>query len=192
MNASKLVKILPISVGIVALVFAAMSFKQGEAASFAPISACGTISTPGSYELANNLSSASGTCITIAAPNVQLNCQNFSITGAGAYPSTGVYSNQSGTSVSNCTIDNFWKGIHFDGVNNGSIIKNTVNSNVSQAMGIHVLSGATNLLQNNSVVTRPSYGGAAISLEGSSRNTLLNNYGESDWYNTLGSCRSRR
>ncbi len=180
MNISKLAKIVPISLGVVALVFAAMAFKSGEAASFAPISSCGVISASGSYELTGNLLSASGTCLTITAPNVSLDCRDFSITGAGVYPSTAVYSNQSGTSVSNCVVDNFWKGIHFDGVNNGSLIKNTVNSNVSQAMGIHLQSGSTNLLQNNTVTTRPAYGGAAITLEGSSSNTLLNNYGESD------------
>lgn len=180
MNISKLLKILPISVGVVALIFAAISFKSGEAASFAPITSCGTISASGNYELANNLSSASGTCITITAPNVNLNCLNFSITGSGVYPSTAVYSNQANTSVSNCTIDNFWKGIHFDNVSGGIVSKNTISSNVTQAMGIHLMSGSGNQLQSNSAVTRPSYGGAPIVLEGSSNNTLINNYGESD------------
>jgi parallel beta-helix repeat protein len=111
---------------------------------------------------------------------VNLNCLNFSITGPAAYPSTAIYSNQANTSVSNCTINDFWKGIHFENVSGGSVIKNDVRSDVTQAFGIHLSGGTGNTLQDNTAITRPSYGGAAINLEGSSNNTLLNNYAESD------------
>jgi len=50
-----------------------------------PLSSCGTISSPGKYILTQNVSS-SGTCFTIAANNVTLDCQGYTINHTGNQP----------------------------------------------------------------------------------------------------------
>ena len=143
-----------------------------------PITSCGVISSSGGYELANDISAGNGTCINITASSVALDCMGFTITGPGAYPSYGIYSNQPGTTVKNCNVDNFWAGIYYSNVVGGTILANSVASNVVQSGGIVLSGGSNNLLQDNTAVTRPGYGGSPIMLSGSSYNTLIDNYGE--------------
>lgn len=47
------------------------------------ISSCQSISSPGDYLLTTNLASSGGTCISITANNVVLNCNGFWIIGGG-------------------------------------------------------------------------------------------------------------
>jgi parallel beta-helix repeat protein len=73
-----------------------------------PVSACGTISTPGSYYLTGNIS-ATGTCITISADNVTLDLMGFAITGPGAASGNnrGIYISGSNVEVRNGTVRGF-------------------------------------------------------------------------------------
>ena len=80
-----------------------------------------------------------------------------------------------------CNVNNFWIDIYYDNVVGGTLLKNTVRSDVTQGGGIVLSRGSNNLLQDNNAVTRPGYGGNPIYLSGSSSNTLINNYGES-WH----------
>jgi hypothetical protein len=66
------------------------------------ITACGTISQSGSYELAQNLS-ANGNCLVITAPYVTIDLRGFTITGAGT--GTGILTSQAvGPAVTGITV----------------------------------------------------------------------------------------
>ena len=55
-----------------------------------PVSACGTLSVPGSYVLVANLGPSAGNCLVVSAPNVRLNLGGHTVTGTGAPSSAGV------------------------------------------------------------------------------------------------------
>ena len=69
---------------------------------------------------------APGTCFTVTAQNVTLNCAGHSITGNNTVGTYGVYSNMLNTTVENCKILNFTNQIYYDGSNAGLILNNTL------------------------------------------------------------------
>src|SRR3989338_7003254 len=77
------------------------------------VSSCQTINQSGSYVLTNNLS-ANGTCITINANDVTLDCQEFSITGPGnlGYPNGISIGSKSNVNIKNCNIKKFYVGVN--------------------------------------------------------------------------------
>ncbi|MFA5797797.1 MAG: LamG-like jellyroll fold domain-containing protein, partial [Candidatus Woesearchaeota archaeon] len=94
----------------------------------------------------------SGIINDIAASNITIDCQGTTITGSNTTGSYGIYSNGVNTTIKNCNISNFQRGVYFNGATNGAI-------------------------QNNNVTTTQSgdwYGGGyAILLHGSSNNNII-------------------
>ena len=143
---------------------------------------CQTITSPGTYTLTSNLTST-GTCFTVSAANVTIDCDNYYInySSGGAANTRGVYSNQFNTTVKNCNvIDGNYSstetgryGIYFNGADNGIIENNLVKTNNSNA--IYTDSGANYnvLLDNNGT----SSNGAGISLASSDYAIVNRNYG---------------
>jgi hypothetical protein len=107
------------------------------------ITQCQTISQPGSYKLADNLTftSTSGTCLSITASNVTIDLAGFTITDT--FPSSGppafsiainAGDNTTGITVRNGSISgNFNDGVVLSG--DGSIVEGLQVSNAS-ALGI--------------------------------------------------------
>lgn len=148
------------------------------------VSACGTLSTAGMYTLTQNIV-GTGTCITIGAENISLDCVGYNITykTAGANSNYGVsdgggYDN---TTVKNCNIragapngTNGW-GIYFSGVLNSLISNNTIITNGSSSNnGIRLeASSHKNIIFNNTINTSgTSTGSNGIILSASSSNNI--------------------
>lgn len=117
-----------------------------------------TITSPGTYVLANNFSygSATGAAITINSANVTLNFNGHFLASTTASPSnSGVTVNQvQNVTIENGTADGFHYGIYFpngsgSGVNTGHIVENMriTHNNI----GIYLYYGSGCLIQNNYV-----------------------------------------
>ncbi|MFH1607080.1 MAG: hypothetical protein ABIC91_07055, partial [Nanoarchaeota archaeon] len=78
---------------------------------------CGTLSSAGTtYTLTSDVSS-SGTCFTIGADNITLDCAGYTITGTqNGYGVTG--SNKLNATVKNCEITNFTRAVSLEATNN--------------------------------------------------------------------------
>jgi hypothetical protein len=159
----------------------ALFFFGMMAVSFATdVSDCGTLSTAGdTYVLTTNLTNSSGTCFTINADNVTLDCQGYTLTGGNVSSNYGIYSStKQNWTVKNCIINNFQYGIYANGdlvdyvmINNVTVdsssaspiyinqgdyatINNSyVTSSGISSHGIYAYTGANNLIVNNSVVS---------------------------------------
>jgi hypothetical protein len=91
------------------------------------IKACGTISQPGSYELANNLTATStdGNCLVITTGGpVTIDLAGFLITGNPSFPipnarGTGILADTGSVAVRNGSISGFDTGINLSGVVEG-------------------------------------------------------------------------
>jgi len=150
-------------------------------------SSCQELSTPNSvYTLENNVSST-GTCFTITAENVTLDCDgymiNFSISGSSSQ--YGVYSNQNYTKIQNCILEEGnasgfgTEGILFAGVNFGELINNNVSIYSEASDGIFLSSSSYNNLTSNTG-TSTSIMSWGIALYSSSYNNLTSNTGTSN------------
>lgn len=126
-----------------------------------------------------------GTCFTVSANNVSLNCQNHTIiygnqTGGTYY---GIYSSYNETSIKNCTVFRGGLGMMYNryGVyltgSNNSVLEHINASNNTN--GIRISSGQANVLSNITANNCTSYG---IYLEEGSGNILVNITADSNWY----------
>ncbi|MEM3404933.1 MAG: NosD domain-containing protein [Candidatus Micrarchaeaceae archaeon] len=121
-----------------------------------PINSCGTISLPGNYSLQSNIV-AHGTCISITANNVNLNCNGRLITGY--LTGTGISITGSNDSVENCAITKFDKGVT---INNASYVS-LENINISYVgLGVQLSNGLYNKLINVAVNSFSRVGGFVI------------------------------
>ncbi len=128
------------------------------------ITSCGSITSPGNYYVKNNLTagySYSNTssslvknvtglyypkCITIKSPNVNLNCNNFSIYNS----SEGIYYlGLSNISIENCNFRNVNKSINVSLSNDSKI--NNIKINNSNIYGIGVVSSSKISFSNLSI-----------------------------------------
>jgi hypothetical protein len=121
-----------------------------------PISACGTLSSPGNYFLTNNLSAA-GDCLVIGASNVAIDLKGKTITGNGS----GSAINDGGVQhnfaiIANGKIRNFNNGILLG--NSGLAIISNIDSSKNTSDGI-LIDRCCNTL--NSVIANGN-GGAGI------------------------------
>ena len=99
---------------------------------------CSSLSTPNSVcMLTQNLTSI-GTCFTVAAANVTIDCNDFSITGNNASNTYGIYSNQFNTTITNCNISNFQTAIYFDSANNGGVYNTISSTTYDDGNGIYI------------------------------------------------------
>jgi hypothetical protein len=83
-----------------------------------------SLTTQGTWCLRKDVATsvASGAAITINAPNITIDCNNFKIGGLGAGANTraeGIFSlNRNNTTVRNCAVRGFWVGIDLTGAAN--------------------------------------------------------------------------
>jgi len=78
----------------------------------------------------NNTLSSGGTGIYIydGADNNSIDCQGRAMVGKQIYNTYGIYSTQFNTTINNCNISNFSRGINFVGATNGSITNSYISS----------------------------------------------------------------
>ncbi|MGV8162306.1 MAG: DUF4838 domain-containing protein, partial [Candidatus Nanoarchaeia archaeon] len=130
------------------------------------ISSCQNLISPSTtYKLTADVSST-GTCFSINTLNVTIDCQGHKITysTAGLANTQGVYSTYDHAKVINCIIvdgntssaNTGRSGIYFNGIDNGLVKNNTVNTTSNSAI---VLLGSSNiLLQLNGAYSNSSIG----------------------------------
>ncbi len=133
------------------------------------ITGCCTINSPGSYSLANGISS-SGDCIMVASggSGSTLDCDGHSITGTSKRGNGISLGNANGVTVLGCNVSNFRNGIYLFGSNGNTITGNTANSNYD---GIYLSSSSDNDLTGNNA----SKNSEGIYLSSSNHNTLTGN-----------------
>jgi hypothetical protein len=160
------------------------------------ISACGTLNIANStYTLTSNVTST-GTCFTISADNVTLDCNNYWIdfstnrTAVQYSEHYGVYTDKLNTTVKNCNIFNsnisdrvpnydYRYAIHFNGADYGTVYNNTVNVTGNSTRGISIVNTANFNIINNSRGTSNSTAG--IYLYNSHNNTIYNSTGKATY-----------
>ncbi len=103
------------------------------------VSSCGDLSIPNTlYILTQDLSS-SETCFYVAAENVSLNGNGFTINGEGTKGEYGVYAaDLSDVKISNLVISNFDYAIYFDDVKDSMISSITVSNTADTFSGIKI------------------------------------------------------
>jgi parallel beta-helix repeat protein len=121
------------------------------------ISTCTTLSASGKYMLTSNVTST-GTCFTISAENVTLDCNNNWIiySTAGAADTYGIYTNRANIVIKNCNIlDGAWDstqttrhGIVFNSANNSIISNNFINANKGKAIYLYNAASFNSLISN--------------------------------------------
>ena len=146
------------------------------------VSACGTLNTANTVNTLNQSVNTTGTCFTVSAQNVTIDCQgyviNYSSDGTVGY---GVNSAVYNTTVKNCVIKegittgNNKHAIYFNGATNGTIYNNTIMS-IGGSTGIYLFNSANfNNVFSNIIITSGN-GAYGIGLYTSSNNNLfLNN-----------------
>ncbi|VVB80822.1 Right handed beta helix region [uncultured archaeon] len=115
----------------------------------------------------SNLTS-NGTCITINASNIILDCSGYEITGnTTGYGITST--NFTNITIKNCIITNFSTGIYADTINNSFYINNTARKG---NYGFELFNSSNNELTNNTA-NNNAFNGFDIQFGGN--NTLTNN-----------------
>jgi parallel beta-helix repeat protein len=133
--------------------------------SAADITSCGSVTEDS--VLASDLTST-GTCLTIKADNIVLDCAGHSITGAGT--GYGIYLNgRTGVTVKNCNIKNFYSGITIHWSSFINLTNNVVNGN--SYFGIVLGNSHSNNLIHNTANTNR----IGIYLHSSKHNILIDN-----------------
>jgi len=158
-----------------------------------------TIDLPGSYSLDAGLHSA-GTCITITASDVTLDCSGNTITGSRTGQSAGILvSNADRVTVRDCEVSSFHYGIELGSAEGALLSGNEITNSAGYAIFMHSASGSTvshnivsgnwmgiwlqvangNSITGNTVTTS----GNSIYITGSRGNTISGNIASS---NSLG------
>jgi len=133
-----------------------------------PTSACGTITTNGTYNFSQDIF-ANGDCFTITADNVTLDGEGFRLIGNGS--GTGaLFFSTNNISVKNMEIINFSSGVIFDKVNN-SLMRNLNIINNSDS-GIYLLSSYNNIIDSVNI-TNSSDLSAGLSIISSGNNGFV-------------------
>ncbi|MFH1072641.1 MAG: NosD domain-containing protein [Nanoarchaeota archaeon] len=133
------------------------------------------ITVPGDYQLGQSIGTA-GTCITINASNVVLDCKGYAIDGDDTGTDYGVYNpGFDNVTVKNCKVTDFAIGIYYfnpgyNGADNGFIINNTATSN---SEGIKLYWCGNNNVSNNNASDNTGTG--IVLAWFSNQNNLRNN-----------------
>lgn len=165
------------------LCLASVSFSAGACIGATTNFTCGSSVTE-SCTLNESITSA-GTCLTVTANNVTIDCAGYSITGTNSSGNYGVVSTVSNTTVKNCIISNEQFAIYFVGAENGTIMNNTLSSTYLTGIGLYITAGSDNALIENNTMTSSAYVAAETRL--SSNMTIRNNSisGKSTTYGAL-------
>jgi parallel beta-helix repeat protein len=131
---------------------------------------CGVLDVPNSACRLERSLRASGTCFKITAPSIILDCNGFSITG-DISEGYGIFTDQFNTTIKNCEINDFIRGIYFEGADNGTLSNLTVTASGRDSAAIYISSGSNNVLSNIA-----TFGGSGYALFlGSSSNNVISN-----------------
>ena len=137
-----------------------------------------------------------GTCFTIGADNITIDCNGYSITGDGSGYGVNNSAGYDRVTVRNCVITRFSNGIDFENsANYGTIENDTIYSNGNYGVylgsssntntiandnissngnyGIYFSSSSGNIIANGTIKSNGNYG---IRLDSSSGNLLYNNF----------------
>ncbi len=144
------------------------------------VSSCSTLSSAGKYNLTQDLNS-SGTCITINADNVELNCLGFSITFDTSNSNSGfgiTSSDDNDITIRNCKIlsnsTNHDRPISLNSASGLLVINNSITHHDAFTAAI-VLNTESNVTIANNSINVTSSGGIGIQLFGQSiANTMMN------------------
>ncbi len=132
-------------------------------------------------------------CIDVQNSNITLDCLNlYSINGTFSGTTYGIYTNSSNTTIQNCNISNYTKGIQLQN-SNYTIVNNNRISNCTQmaithnfgtdsnftnniiyysAAGIYIGSGPNNIIKNNVIYNNTDEG---IQSSGANYTQIINN-----------------
>ncbi len=141
------------------------------------INSCQTLTEPNSlYALNQNIfQPLDEDCIVIAAENITIDCQGYSITSSSKSGNAGIYSNRVNTTIKNCKVSMgvYSPGIELLSANNSYIFNNTLNN---QADGMF-LTDVNNVLIENNTANFNGFNGIVLTTDwgGSSQNTLIGN-----------------
>jgi parallel beta-helix repeat protein len=146
------------------------------------VDGCNELNTTNAvYTLISNVTST-GTCFTINANNITLDCQGYEInySSNGGDNKYGVFSLSDVTIVKNCIIKEgladgiYDSAIYFYSSDNGIINNNTITTIGNYGRGIYLLQSLNNIISNN-IITTSGYFGYGISLETSSDSNIISN-----------------
>jgi|GEM_PF-1149083 len=144
---------------------------------------CGELNISNAIYNLNASVNNTGTCFTIAANNITLDCVGYEINYSYA-GTLGYGINNSGaynfTTIKNCVIKEgidttrYKYAIYSEGGNNGTIENNTITTTGMNGYGISLSSSSDWTIENNTITTLGSLG-YGISLASSSNTTISNN-----------------
>jgi|SRR5688572_962485 len=101
--------------------------------------------------------SATGSAITVTAPNVTIDCNDFKVGGLGAGPDTltvGIHGNGvSNLTVRNCNVRGFRIGIHVDATSGGGHLIENNRLDGNTRLGIYVFGDGSRIRGNNVIDT---------------------------------------
>ena len=137
---------------------------------------CGqALDSAGSLYTLNASSAINGsTCFNVAAANVTLDCNGFSITGNNSTSTYGVSSTAFNTTVKNCIVSNFSHAVYFNGAANGTIRNVTASTTIDAYVGIYIYSGSNNTIINSTGTATTTHG---IDITSGSSNSIINSTG---------------
>ncbi len=149
------------------------------------VSSCTTINSPGVYVLNTSiLSSGASRCIQITSSDVIFDGSGYTIDGVDGTNTYGVYvysaSGLTNVTVKNLKLSDWYYGIYFSNVQNGSMENSTANSN---SYSIYVVSSTNISVLNNTIVSTGSYAVSYISTNsGALRGNIITSNGNIGFY----------
>ena len=140
---------------------------------------CGTLSSPNSVcTLTGNLAAA-GSCFTVAANNVTINCNGYTISGpSSSLYYYGIYTTKNYTSVQNCRINGFGQAVFFDKASYGTIKNTSANTSAMTTVdpkgNAIAFSAGSNYNSVVDVTAQSKYGFGIFMDAGGNHNTVEN------------------
>lgn len=178
--------------GLVLLGFIVLT-GTGNVSALTYINSCQTLSSAGeTYVLNQNIADASGTCLTVGANNITLDCANYEIDGDLVGTDYGIYVYQkNNTAIQNCNIKEFGYGIYIRGTGTNPDINTSLynitsynNGGITSPHGIFVTYARNAVLSNISVYNNSGTSSGYGLRVASSNNTYAENVvSKNNFYN---------
>ncbi|MCK5177883.1 MAG: right-handed parallel beta-helix repeat-containing protein, partial [Candidatus Aenigmarchaeota archaeon] len=149
------------------------------------ISSCQNLDIEGMhYKLTSDVSDY-GTCFTVDAKNITLNCEGYTINGLPNHiiygvSNYGIYMSENKAIIKNCVIKNWNYGIYMYDTEQNNILNNNIESNLYS--GINSYHSNNNTIEGNNIYNNKYYG---INSYHSNNNTIEgNNIFDNMYYGT--------
>ncbi len=149
------------------------------------LSSCGSVTQ--NTNLVGHVLNPSGTCLTLNASNIALDCKGFRVsgayTGSGTYPAIDVL-DKNNVTIKNCNINVTSSsasvdGIRLTGTNNSKLLKNKISVNNSLGSPIKLISSSNNMIANHTDFYSNDSAGLDVQMSSNNiirQNIILNNY----------------